>query len=298
MAVSSIRTLLIEDDPVDAELIQGVLSQAPEAAFELEWVDGLAKGLKELNAGVVDLVLLDLHLPESRGVDTFNTTRACAPAVPIVVLTGLDDHELALKVVRNGAQDYLVKGQIDRHTLLRSMQYALVRHRLQHEEESPDWRDSLTNLYNRQGFFVLGEQLLRLADKYQYRVTLFYADLVELETINEIYGKESGDAALQTVADAVCETVREAEFGARVGGHQFVFMCYSLFAPHERDVQARFVEALRANSRRGQCPYLLNVNWGVSVYDPATPAALSSLMLRAEAQACPVSRTGGNVGGG
>ena len=144
----------------------------------------------------------------------------------------------------------------------------------------------------------MGEQLLRLADKYQYRVTLYYADLVELETINEIYGKESGDAALQTVADAVCETVREAEFGARVGGHQFVFMCYSLFAPLERDVPARFVEALRANSRRGQCPYLLNVNWGVSVYDPATPAALSSLMLRAEAQACPVSRTGGNVRGG
>ena len=115
MAVSSIRTLLIEDNPVDAKLIQGVLSQAPEAAFELEWVDGLAKGLKELNAGVVDLVLLDLHLPESRGVDTFNTTRACAPAVPIVVLTALDDQELALKVVRDGAQDYLVKGQIDRH---------------------------------------------------------------------------------------------------------------------------------------------------------------------------------------
>jgi len=298
MAVSSIRTLLIEDNPLDAEFIQAVLSQAPEAPFELEWADGLAKGLKELNAGVVDLVLLDLHLPESRGVDTFNTTHACAPAIPIVVLTSSDDQELALKVVRNGAQDYLVKGQIDRHTLLRSMQYALVRHRLQHEEESPAWRDSLTNLYNRQGFFVLGEQLLRLADKYQYQVTLFYADLVELETINEIYGKESGDAALQTVADALCETVRESEIGARVGGHQFAFMCYSLFAPPERHVQERFVEALRANFRRGQCLHLLNVNWGVSVYDPARPAALSSLMLRAEAQASPVSRIGGYVGRG
>ncbi len=286
MAVSSIRTLLIEDNPLDAEFIQAVLSQAPEAPFELEWADGLAKGLKELNAGVVDLVLLDLHLPESRGVDTFNTTHACAPAIPIVVLTSSDDQELALKVVRNGAQDYLVKGQIDRHTLLRSMQYALVRHRLQIEEESPAWRDSLTNLYNRQGFFVLGEQLLRLADKYQYQVTLFYADLVELETINEIYGKESGDAALQTVADALCETVRESEIGARVGGHQFAFMGYRLVASPERQVQQRFVEALRANFRRGQCPYLLNVNWGVSVYDPAIPTALSSLMRRAEAQAC------------
>ena len=298
MAVSSIRTLLIEDNPADAQLIQWALSQSPGAAFELEWVDELTKGLKELNAGSVDLVLLDLHLPDSRGLDTFNTIHASAPAVPIVVLTGLDDRELALKVVRSGAQDYLVKGQIDHRTLLRSMQYALIRHRLQHEEESPAWRDSLTNLYNRQGFLVLGEQLLRLADKYNYQVTLFYADLVELETINEIYGKEAGDGALQTVSAALSETVRESEFGARVGGHEFALMCYSLFALHERNVKQRFVEVLRAHSRRGQCPYLLTVNWGVSVYDPAKPVALSSLIRQAEAQACPVSANGGTAGRG
>jgi diguanylate cyclase (GGDEF)-like protein len=289
MAVSSIRTLLIEDNPADARVIQEVLSESPEAPFDLEWVEGLARGLKELKAGLVDLVLLDLHLPESQGLDTFNATRACAPAVPIVVLTGLDDRELALKVVRNGAQDYLVKGQIDHHALLRSMQYALVRHRLQHDEESPSWKDSLTNLYNRQGFLVLGEQLLCLADEYQHQVTLFYADLVDLETINEFYGKESGDGALQTVAATLCETLRESEFGARVGGHQFAFMCYSLFAPPERSVDEAFRAALRAHSRRGQCPYLLTVDWGVSVYDPTKPVALASLMQRAEAQACSAS---------
>jgi diguanylate cyclase (GGDEF)-like protein len=298
MAVSSIRTLLIEDNPADARVIQEVLSESPEAAFDLEWVDGLVEGLKELNAGLVDLVLLDLHLPESRGLDTFNAARASAPGVPIVVLTGLDDRELALKAVRSGAQDYLVKGQIERQALLRSMQYALVRHRLQHVEESSSWRDSLTSLYNRQGFLVLGEHLLSLADKYQHQVTLFYSDLVDLETINEVYGRESGDGALQTVAAALCETVHEAEFGARVGGHQFAFMCYSLFAPPERIVKEEFVEALRAHSRRGLCPYLLTVNWGVSIYDPTKPVALASLMRRAEAQACPASLGQGSVGGG
>jgi len=289
MTLSSIRTLLIEDNPADARMIQEVLSESPETAFELEWVDGLAKGLKELKAGLVDLVLLDLHLPESHGVDTFNATRACAPSVPIVVLTGLDDRELALKVVRNGAQDYLVKGQIDNPALLRSMQYALIRHRLQHEEESPGWKDSLTNLYNRQGFCILGEQLLLLADQYRHQVTLLYADLVDLETINAVYGKESGDGALHTVSTALCETVRECEFGARVGGHEFAFMGYSLFVPREREVQQRFAETLRAHLRRGQCPYLLNVNWGVSVYDPTKPVSLAALIQRAEAQACSAS---------
>ena len=298
MAISSLRTLLIEDSPVYAQVIQRLLSESPEVPFDLDWADGLARGLQRLHAEPPDLVLLDLNLPDSRGLDTFNTIRANAPAVPIVVLTVLDDRELALKVVRGGAQDYLVKGQIDNRTLLRSIQYALIRHRLQHEEESPAWRDSLTNLYNRQGFLVLGEQLLRLADKYHYQVTLFYANLVDLETINEIYGKEAGDGALQTVSAALLDTVRESEFAARVGGHEFALMCYSLFAPHGRDVQQRFVELLRAHSRHGQCPYLLTVNWGVSVYDPAKPVALSSLMRQAEAQARPVSANGVTAAGG
>ena len=298
MAISSLRTLLIEDSPVYAQVIQRLLSESPEVPFDLDWADGLARGLQRLHAEPPDLVLLDLNLPDSRGLDTFNTIRANAPAVPIVVLTVLDDRELALKVVRSGAQDYLVKGQIDNRTLLRSIQYALIRHRLQHDEESPAWRDSLTNLYNRQGFLVLGEQLLRLADKYHYQVTLFYANLVDLETINEIYGKEAGDGALQTVSAALLDTVRESEFAARVGGHEFALMCYSLFAPHGRDVQQRFVELLRAHSRHGQCPYLLTVNWGVSVYDPAKPVALSSLMRQAEAQARPVSANGVTAAGG
>jgi len=190
----------------------------------------------------------------------------------------------------------LVKGQINHQALLRSMQYALVRHRLQHDEESPSWKDSLTSLYNRQGFLVLGEQLLCLADKYQHQVTLFYADLVDLETINQVYGKESGDGALQTVAAALCETVHEAEFGARVGGHQFAFMCYTLFAPSERNVKAGFGDVLRSHLRRGLCPYLLTVNWGVSVYDPTKPVALAALIRHAEAQAGSASPNQDNEG--
>jgi diguanylate cyclase (GGDEF)-like protein len=288
MAVGSIRTLLIEDNPADARVIQEALSESPEVAFDLKWADGLARGLQKLNSEPVDLVLLDLHLPESRGLDTLSTTHACAPAVPIVVLTALDDNELALKAVRSGAQDYLVKGQIDRRTLLRAMQYALVRHRIQIQEESPSWNDGLTGLYNREGFLVLGEQLLRLADEFQHKLTLFYAGVGGLERINQVYGRELGDAVLQKVATALRETFQESEFVARLGAHEFAFMCYSLFARNERNIKDSFVAALQAQSRRRQWPDPLTVSWGVSVYDPAKPVALASLIQRAEAQAGPV----------
>jgi diguanylate cyclase (GGDEF)-like protein len=285
MPISSIRTLLIEDNPADARVVQEALSESPEAAFQLDWVDGLAKGLQKLNAEPPDLVLLDLHLPDSRGLDTFSTIHACGPAVPIVVLTCLDDNGLALKAVRDGAQDYLVKGQINRRTLVRSMQYALVRHRMQMEEEIPSWKDAPTGLYNRQGFLVLGEQFLRLADTSRDKLTLFYVGLDGLERVNQVHGRELGDAALRTIAAALREASHESEFAARVGGPQFAFMCYSFFACAGRNIKDSFLAALRDHSRRRQWPEPLTVSWGVSVYDPAKPVELATLIHRAEAQA-------------
>jgi CheY-like chemotaxis protein len=164
MISSSIRTLHIEDNPADARVLSEALAEVPEAAFELEWVNGLGKGLQKLESGQVDLVLLDLHLPESQGLATFYTSQTCAQGVPIIVLTGMDDRELALKAVRDGAQDYLVKGQFEGPSLVRAMQHAVVRQRIQGDAEGLFWRDPLTGLYNLQGFLVLGEQFLRFAD--------------------------------------------------------------------------------------------------------------------------------------
>jgi diguanylate cyclase (GGDEF)-like protein len=165
------------------------------------------------------------------------------------------------------------------------MQYALVRHRMRIEEESPSWNDPLTGLYNRQGFLVLGEQFLRLADTSRDKLTLFYVGLDGLERVNQVHGRELGDGALRTIAAALREASHESEFVARVGEHQFTFMCYSFFARAERNVKDSFVAALQDHSRRQQWPDPLTVSWGASVYDPARPVDLAALMQRAEAQA-------------
>jgi PleD family two-component response regulator len=225
MINSSIRTLVIEDNPADARALSETLAEVPEAPFELEWVDGLGKGLQKLESGLVDLVLLDLCLPESRGLATFAITHECAPAVPIIVLTGLDDRELGLKAARDGAQDYLVKGQFGGPTLVRSMQHALVRHRIQGDTEGSFWKDPLTGLYNRQGFLVLGEQFLRFADKAGRPLALVCADVDGLEEINQKFGHKEGDAALQRVAGALSKAFKQSNLVARVGGDEFASMC-------------------------------------------------------------------------
>jgi sigma-B regulation protein RsbU (phosphoserine phosphatase) len=128
-----IRALLIEDNPGDARLIREMLREAggAHAAVELTHADRLAPGLEQLTNQVTDVGLLDLSLPDSRGFDTFSTIHTHVPDVAIVVLSGLDDETLAVHAVQEGAQDYLVKGQVDGAAILRSMRYAIQRQRLE-----------------------------------------------------------------------------------------------------------------------------------------------------------------------
>ena len=122
--MSATRVLLIEDNPGDAELIAVALGRAGE--FQLEVCGRLSEGVERMVASQPDLVLLDLGLPDSEGLATFITANRCAPHIPIVVLTGSENDTLALQAVREGAQDYLVKG-VDPPRLLRSLRYALER---------------------------------------------------------------------------------------------------------------------------------------------------------------------------
>jgi PAS domain S-box-containing protein/putative nucleotidyltransferase with HDIG domain len=129
MIDTPINVLLIEDNPGDARLIQEMLAEGGKARFALECADCLLEGLGRLAANNIEVVLLDLGLPDSQGFDTFVKAYAQAPRMPILVLSGLDDEELAIKTVQEGAQDYLVKGQINSDLLVRAIRYAIERKR-------------------------------------------------------------------------------------------------------------------------------------------------------------------------
>ena len=121
MSSQPIRILLVEDNPGDVRLFREYLAEEGSAAFEIEQVDRLQSALSHLTAGEYDVMLLDLSLPDSHGLDTVRTVHTAAPNVPIVVLTGHDDERQAVRSVQEGAQDYLVKGRVDGNLLARSM---------------------------------------------------------------------------------------------------------------------------------------------------------------------------------
>ena len=127
------RILLVEDNVGDAGLLRAALGEVPttDFAFRLVHVDRMSQALQCLAGGSFDLILLDLSLPDASGMETVVRMRDAAPALPIVIMTGLDDESVAIGAMRQGAQDYLVKGQVDNGMLVRAIRYAIERKRIE-----------------------------------------------------------------------------------------------------------------------------------------------------------------------
>jgi len=141
MSEHRIEVLLIEDNPVHARLFQAQLAKVGTPVFAVETADRLAAGLERLGQGGIDIVLLDLVLPDSQELETVIRVRAAAPEIPVVVLTGLDDVDLANRAVEAGAYDYLVKTQVTGPSMARAMHHAIELTRSRREGwDSPMFR--------------------------------------------------------------------------------------------------------------------------------------------------------------
>lgn len=128
-----IKILIIEDNPEDLRIIEEMLKEVENPVFELHSSKRLSDGLKCLVRDGFDILLLDLSLPDSVGLDTFSSVYEQAPEIPIVILSGFDDEEMAIRAVSEGAQDYLVKGHVTSPLLSRSISYAIERKLIEDE---------------------------------------------------------------------------------------------------------------------------------------------------------------------
>ncbi len=131
MANAPVQVLLIEDNREHVQFLQQLLTASELTHFQLHVAGDVAQGVDRLQKEQFELILLDLTLPDCEGLETFIRVIEAAPDLPLIVLSGVNDIALAVETVQLGAQDYLVKGHVDNHLLLRSMQYAIERKRVQ-----------------------------------------------------------------------------------------------------------------------------------------------------------------------
>jgi signal transduction histidine kinase len=132
----ALQILLVEDNLADARLLREMFSKEKRGSFEFAHFMRMTEALKHLATHEVDVVLLDMGLPDAHGMDTVRLTRAAAPGVPVIVLTGLDDEAVAAEAMKEGALDYLIKGQIENRALPRALRHAIERHRMQAETDA------------------------------------------------------------------------------------------------------------------------------------------------------------------
>jgi diguanylate cyclase (GGDEF)-like protein len=273
------RILLVEDNPHDARLLQESLAAALQSPPAISWVQNLSDALRVAAENRFDCVLLDLRLPDSAGIDTVARFLEAEQFAPIVVLTGSRDEVLGVSAVRMGAQDYLVKDATDISHLVRALQFASERYRLQSHLREQAIVDPLTGLYNRRGFLTLAGPQMKLAKRKQNQLVLLFIDLDGLKEINDNYGHAEGDRALVDVAKLLATNFRESDVVARIGGDEFAVL--ALKGPDSRAEAMRerlYVAVERLNEGRKPA-----IGLSVGLYDVANEETdLDEILTRAD----------------
>ena len=276
------KILLVEDSRGDARLVREALADAPlgEEA-DLVHVERLEEAEARLDAISFDVVLLDLSLPDSHGLDTLRRLRRHEGDMPIVVLTGLNDEALALQAVHEGAQDYLFKG-VGGALLIRSLRYAIERQRMVVALRSQSLVDDLTGLYNRRGFLALASRRLAEARRRGDRALLAFADLDGMKAINDTYGHQAGDVALKEAAFVLRTSFRSTDVIGRIGGDEFAVIAVDTSGVTNDELDRRLqAQVERHNAEAGQ-PYQLAMSLGCVRDDPLAACSAEELLDEAD----------------
>jgi diguanylate cyclase (GGDEF)-like protein len=286
MRIRNFNVLLIEDNPGDVRLIQEMLFEIKEAKFNFIWADKLSKGLELLTRNGIDIVLLDLSLPDSQGLETFKKLHEKIPDIAIIVLTGLDDSTIGVRAVQEGAQDYLIKGKVDGQLLFRSICYAVERQRMLKKLKAMATTDELTGLYNRRGFLNFGKEFLKMAKRIKRAVFLLYADLDDLKLINDNFGHQEGDRALKEISNILKKSFRKTDIIARIGGDEFVILGLITSWSKEETLAEILINRLRRNvnlyNAMGNLPYKLSMSAGLVVFEPDSVNSIEELLQEAD----------------
>jgi diguanylate cyclase (GGDEF)-like protein len=269
--------LLVEDNPADARLVGILLDEADPGGFEVSRCGRLEEALALLESGRpgFDVVLLDLSLPDSAGLETVERTRARAAGTPVVVLSGRDDEETALSALRGGAEDYLIKGRGDGELMARVIRYAIERAKAEAELNYLARYDPLTGLANRALLADRLEQALIRGGREGSVVALAILDVDRFESVNDSLGHAGGDELLVRIAQRIRGRVREGDTVARVGVDEFAILLEDLADEREVVPLVRRVQEALAD------PFALNggevfvtAGMGISVSPPSKAGAM------------------------
>jgi len=302
--------LLVEDDIEDALILTNMMREAPFHSWKMTHVSRLDHALIELGQSNYNIVILDLSLPDSVQSGTLQTIEFAAPQAAIIVMTGLDDDQVADEMIAIGAQDYLIKGQTNSHLVMRSMRYAIERKRLQFELSATAAEleranqqlqamviiDPLTKVHNRPSFESHYALTWSRARDTELSLTLLLIDLDGFRSYNEKFGFLLGDLCLQRIAATLRHHLRPSDFLARYQGGEFAV----LLPDTSNDVAHAIAESLRKAVEQLQIVHtststqLLTVSIGLASLIPQANRDPHELLAHADHALFLAKAAGGN----
>jgi len=277
-----IRVLLVEDSPAAVRLLRERCAELPDVLFLIHDAFNLESAMQLITDKHFDVILLDLMLPDSLGIETLHRMHSHAPDIPIIVLTGIADDALALAAMRQGAQDYLLKGQLDINLLSRSIRYTIERKRAEVEIKKLAYYDALTGLPNRVLFTDRLKQAIVMAERDMKGLALLFLDLDRFKYVNDTLGHAYGDRLLKISADRIQGCLRVTDTVARLGGDEFVIILPLLAGSEDASkVADKILETLRKPVQLENHTIYTSASIGIALY-PQNGATVDTLLKNAD----------------
>ncbi|MEJ2443116.1 MAG: EAL domain-containing protein [Exilibacterium sp.] len=278
----SIKILLIDEEQAEYLLLAQLLNQVGCGGYRLSWCNTLDGGLDKALSGHFDIILLDYYWRGTTGSDLLRCARAKGCRAPIVVMSAEMVAELDRDIIRAGASDYLIKGQVDAQLLERTVRYAIERKAAELKLSRLAHYDILTNVPNRILFRDRLEHALQLAERGQMSLTLMYLDLDGFKQVNDGYGHDAGDALIRACAQRLCECMRKSDSVARIGGDEFTLLLEGTEQTGDiAHIAEKVLEAVIRPYRIGSHQVLVGCSLGIAVY-PVAGRDAESLLKHAD----------------
>lgn len=226
-----VTVLLVEDNSSDAFMISNVLDY-DNGNYRITHVSSQGQAIETLSRQNFDVCLLDLTLPDTSGFSALIDIQEKSPNMPVLILTGLNDTDLAKRAVSRGAQDYLLKDGLEFNGLTRAIDYAIERKRIEIDLFMRANFDTLTGIANRDMFINRLDLSLARLKRSNNSIAVLFIDLDKFKPINDLYGHDAGDEALKVTAQRLKSIMRSYDTPARFGGDEFAVLLEGIDKPH------------------------------------------------------------------
>ena len=262
--------LVVDDDPALLYTLKNGLSLkgyhckiAPDATSAIELI-------KETS---FDIVIIDIVVPDMDGLKLAEHIKSLKPGCVIIIMTGYIEDFSYNDAIEVGASDFIKKPFTLKELIAR------IEHAKRHKEmHTMLLTDELTGLYNRRGFFALGDYQLRIAKRQLNGIYMLYADLDDLKAVNDQWGHHEGDLTLIEIADILKQNYRESDVIARIGGDEFVVLPVGIAGDNVETIIDRLHQAIDFNNTKSRRRYKLSITAGIAYFDPTNPCSIEELL--------------------